>query len=579
MINVPDEVKDLFHQDTCYKNIRIHFPNGERSDICNDLIVKDSVSFKESLCSQNTLKFGLCESPLFECEVVSVENIKGATIEVSCEIECPATVTGAEWRIDLQKYVYSIPYGTFVVYSCQRQADMIHRKIVAYDAIATKDWTVAEKETKKVTYNNYYNPNMGYFLAANGIDMLRDEVDITEVTSADGLHSTSIGHYSDPYTGRIEISTKTIAFGTQYITDYDAVYKSVVHYSSGINESSILNKLQTFFKELDDSWEKDYVINWCAKAALHGEVSINYRVNGSGYANSSNDVTNEYYYPYIDNFYTNSNNYTDIEAPYKITISVKRYGEEEPFKTEEIILTDSDPVYYKYKYKNNSSYWTSVRQSFACPLNSLEVYTPDFSSVDLNKVATSLAELTGMFFMFGRSNRLINIKQQFELLPEDDLYPGSNLHPEGVTGGKLLPQDYQSCWYDDDYTKMFGAITCQYKKSQGENTVDATITIYLPGFNKDTDPNTYMVYELKDNELIKSAVWTDAQITSICNTIANNIEGVTYMPVEFKGRGLPYVEAGDTFEILTRSNDSITTIVLSRTITGEQTLVDSYKSV
>ena len=70
-----------------------------------------------------------------------------------------------------------------------------------------------------------------------------------------------------------------------------------------------------------------------------------------------------------------------------------------------------------------------------------------------------------------------------------------------------------------------------------------------------------------------------AQIGQICNNIANNIENVRYMPVDFAGRGLPYVEAGDTFEILTKSNDSITTIVLNRTIKGEQTLTDEYKSV
>ena len=72
MINVPQEIKDILHQDTCPKNIRIHFPNGERTDICNDQIVMDSVSFKESLCSQNSFKFGLAESPIFECEVVGI---------------------------------------------------------------------------------------------------------------------------------------------------------------------------------------------------------------------------------------------------------------------------------------------------------------------------------------------------------------------------------------------------------------------------------------------------------------------------------------------------------------------------
>ena len=94
MLNVPQEVKDLLHLDTCQKNIRIHFPNGERQDICNDLIVKDSVKFTESLCSQDTLKFGLAESPVFECETVGVGNIKGAKIEVFCEVFCDSTVTG-----------------------------------------------------------------------------------------------------------------------------------------------------------------------------------------------------------------------------------------------------------------------------------------------------------------------------------------------------------------------------------------------------------------------------------------------------------------------------------------------------
>ena len=95
MINVPQEIKDILHQDTCPKNIRIHFPNGERTDICNDQIVMDSVSFKESLCSQNSFKFGLAESPIFECEVVGVSINNGATIPVYCAVYCPQTIQGA----------------------------------------------------------------------------------------------------------------------------------------------------------------------------------------------------------------------------------------------------------------------------------------------------------------------------------------------------------------------------------------------------------------------------------------------------------------------------------------------------
>ena len=145
-----------------------------------------------------------------------------------------------------------------------------------------------------------------------------------------------------------------------------------------------------------------------------------------------------------------------------------------------------------------------------------------------------------------------------------------------MTGGKLLPNDYQSCWYEDEYTLPFGAIYCEYKNTSNE---DVSFTLYLTGYNAESDSDTYRTYNLTDNYYIRYYTWTEAQIQAICEQLADGIDGVSYMPVDFVGRGLPYVEAGDTFEILTKSNDSITTIVLNRTISGEQVLTDSYKSV
>jgi len=202
----------------------------------------------------------------------------------------------------------------------------------------------------------------------------------------------------------------------------------------------------------------------------------------------------------------------------------------------------------------------------------------DVDKINLRTLFNSYLETCGLFGMLDRHNifRTLNIKRQFHLVPSNVLYPNYDRYPEGVSGGKLLPEDYRSCWYDDQYTLPFGVITCQYKNAEQE---DCEYMLWLTGFNENSDPNTYLTYELSDNELIKNSLWTQAQIEAICNTIATNINGVRYMPVDFAGRGLPYVEAGDTFEILTKSNDSITTIVLNRTITGEQTLIDTYKSV
>ena len=142
MISVPKKIKELLHTDSVKKNIRIHFPNGERADICNDQIVQDSVSFTESINSRDNIKFGLAESSIFECEVVNVSNIEKARIDVYLEVYCDLG-QGVQvlFQPDLQAYVYQIPYGKFIVKSCDRQTDLLHRKIVAYG----------------ISYQQYYN--------------------------------------------------------------------------------------------------------------------------------------------------------------------------------------------------------------------------------------------------------------------------------------------------------------------------------------------------------------------------------------------------------------------------------------
>lgn len=135
MINVPAKIKELFKSSSVRKNIRIHFPNGEQSDICNDKLVSESFSFTESICSGENFSLGLMESPTIEFEVVAVDSFKGATIQVYCEIYCEETIEGAEYRTDLNHYVYSIPYGVFIVDTCKRQADLEHRKVTAYSGV------------------------------------------------------------------------------------------------------------------------------------------------------------------------------------------------------------------------------------------------------------------------------------------------------------------------------------------------------------------------------------------------------------------------------------------------------------
>lgn len=95
MLNIPDEVKGLFKLDRCNKNFRVHFPNGEMDDLTNENVVQESVEFSESICSQNTFKFGKSESSTIEFETVGVQNMMGMKIECGIEVDCSSL--GADW--------------------------------------------------------------------------------------------------------------------------------------------------------------------------------------------------------------------------------------------------------------------------------------------------------------------------------------------------------------------------------------------------------------------------------------------------------------------------------------------------
>lgn len=579
MLNVPDEIKELLHRDSCKKNIRITFPNKERSDICNDLIVKDSVSFTESLCSQDTLKFGLCEAAQFECETVGVGNIKGATIRVFCEIYCASSVTDAIWQTDLQAWVYQIPYGTFIVQSCDRQADMIHREIVAYGLTSVDNWKNDSFEWNKIntivfSSSTNYIPDYFLFLYSlldekvvntNLFDVINtitpDTVismgvrcgtqakyrnagmDAYEIQIDQNTDMCFIDGIQENYVKKRENFNKDDAFDTSNLYIGISLAKNQI---PSLIESSSINAWDTF----DIDW--NIVSQGVKQLPFHIYPRMTGSSNGGWMYIPIESEIFDYETLVVRMLYTD--NITS-----DVSVKLLRLKDEYRGLLGNAMTFSSISIKVKYGSKTKTYYKLKVED--------LDV---------LGMMNDFLAHL-GMFGFIDRNGmlRLISIKEQFDLLPASNLYPDPSLYPEGVTGGKMLPNDYQKCWYNDDYAKPFGAIKVTYV-----NTSNATVayTYYLSGFNEFTAEDTYKTYDLTGNSYINKYKWTEAQIETVCQIVAANIEGVTYMPVEFVGRGLPYVEAGDTFEVLTKSNDSITTIVLNRTLTGEQTLTDTYKS-
>lgn len=569
MIQVPDEIKALLHQDTCRKNIRIHFPNDERADICNSLIVKDTVSFTESICSQETLKFGLCEAAVFECETVGVGNIKGATIEVSCEVYCDSNVSGAVWKNDLEAYVYPVPYGSFVVNTCQRQADLNHRRIVAYGGTANLDRKnpIIEEKNSAASFPTTvpYTPDI--FSSMMMISEAKGRLSDATYTE---LVPTDVG-----YPARIIIGYDNASPTTHLLLAECIVYTVTAAHEDKLYYAEVPDFTKTraeIINELfvpDTYYERDALSPSVYKPIYGSGIITQLSVDGSRGV-LQNGL---YVYPYQILRIT-GNQGVLFAVPYKLLHTMIE-------DHETVVLSESqyrDPneiVLYSVDTSNYPQYRAYAERDIKDSTYNWYYFDP--ANIDYVKLMNASLDLQGCFANIDHKGefKVMNIKQQFDLLPETTLYPSGALYPEGSTGGELLPNDYRTCWYDDQYTLPFGAVSCVYIDT---NDIENKFTYYLSGYS-DSNTERYQVYDFSDNEILKMYKWTQNQIQAICQTIAGNIEGVTYMPVEFVGRGLPYVEAGDTFEVLTKLNDSITTIVLNRTLTGEQTLTDTYKSV
>lgn len=148
MLNIPDSIKTLFQRDGVKRNFRVHFPNGEFSDITNENIVRESLHFTESICSQDNFKFGLAEASVLEFETVGVGNMYGMTIEASIEIDTTSlsasqisTIQAGTWdgelvlaaASDIGYGFFRVPLGVFRVESCPRNhGAMAHRQVTAY---------------------------------------------------------------------------------------------------------------------------------------------------------------------------------------------------------------------------------------------------------------------------------------------------------------------------------------------------------------------------------------------------------------------------------------------------------------
>lgn len=174
-------------------------------------------------------------------------------------------------------------------------------------------------------------------------------------------------------------------------------------------------------------------------------------------------------------------------------------------------------------------------------------------------VMVNLVSLNGGFGHITRDNKFKVIQLSgIGLYPSETLYPSEDLFPSEST----------------EFLGHSGYITSDYEEYYVEPITGLRVT------ESDDDYGTLIgttenVYLMQGNFLLFGAS-TD-KIKTIAEEILLNIKNKRYRPHVTQMLGLPYIEVGDTINIMT-TDDAIETFVFKRTLTGIQALRDDISA-
>lgn len=597
MLDIPEYAKAAFRKDGAHKIIRIHFPNGEHEDLVNKDIVSESLRFTESACSEKNLKFGLCEASELRFSTIECGNIKGCEIEAAIEVWHDAASDPATGE-EAEEGYYSVPFGRFTVDSCRRNADGFKRDVVAYGQNITADtqWSSFElwRRALPVMNNVPYTSDLARLATAQ----TNSEQWLTLVKSVKGKIERStltkdyyqVPGYESLGDVKIELyyTSALLDINTPGLTD-DFIRINFVK-GSGYDEA-VRILADTGLRvngKTDPELFVNYVLGYDGPTThnafesgdiLQPKLAVNNIYYDGDYFNPGTQyVTTIPFDRLVDMNIGGLEKWTgvansfcqvvSIVAPCKMCLVDESGSEVKSFELAQL----TDNFYEIFEYDKPTSIPLSIArkksgtEKIEGKSHALYSVAAADNTMLTDGVLNAYMELLGMF---GRATRdggykFVPINDTFGLYPSESRYPSETLYPREAHG-TAYRSTYKSLWYDDYEVKPFGTVVCSYVDENGE----AQTLVYQ--FDAEAENTYYMT----DNYVLQNTQMSEADLKAFLDEyFIPNISNIKYYPAEIEMRGMPYLEAGDTLQVITEEG-GFETIILQRTLSGVQSLTDS----
>lgn len=614
MLNIPDAVKALYQTDNVRKNFRVTFPDGERADICNGEIVRESVRFGESLCSRSVFRFGLCEASSVEFETVGVGNYYGATIRCALEIDTSslsaaqlAEISAGSWDGELVSIAdsdigfgfFRIPLGGFRVESCPRNHEALsHRRFVAYTpdfgrrsstqpglpsvnvydkikvdpalffaqitgaGLITIDNKVAGRRAPGKLYDRSGTAYELRFYNGNGSiqrypDVLAQPGDNAAFFRVDGLAYDKTAYYQVGLDVAAALSEYTGADircdyqGNQIYSDVLSALKDVYPY---IFAPSLL-AIPQWFSGL--GWFEDNpVFSWPVENGKRYPIMQLY--GDWGYSGgeiwpsgrSTGELVDMLEYK-IELFSGNLAQMASlVNATTEEKVWVHSLDHEYP------VVTYPD-TFVSERLAQDSGYRVVIESTGdAAPLSatsSRSTLVPRYSYAG----AVAASDMV---------NGWLELQAAFGKVERTGDYTVKRLSADSPAA--ITPGNTRQAWWDEIDVAPIGTVRFAFRADNEEQTIEY---VFGPGAS---------VYDMSDNALLKSVDLPSAEdvIALLDAQFVPRLGTVGFTPVELSARGLPWIEDGDALSISAQDGSVVHSYALRRELSGVQILTDSIAS-
>lgn len=580
MLDIPETVKNLFDQDSIRKNFRAVFDSG--LVVTNANITWNSLRFRESVCSADSVTFGAAEASVLNFETRGVRNMLGEWFDAWMEVDASTLPSELQTeREDLDYPVYPVPLGRFVVTACPRNHEaMAKRKVTAMSNL-DNDLATASGGLYALTNQPWKRSVSGTYSINIKTDLLPDIFGFTTPGAwVDELQKTSAW---DEYDRSTSYSAEvTVGLGTKTILRHGTGTSSVPMRFVQLNMlptySTLLDKIKNgYLFAFDYPGPADAVDIDSIAAQLWSQVYGSY--SNLRLDTVRNNTVIETKPATRDNTISHLKAWLDETQPFTPYFS---YGGGVKFA----MLNPSPygmPLVYNQKSDNIPYIWRAAYgvKAEASPSSPIMAVSSSFVAQHPTLIGTLKSRApgnagysilmtadksgTGTYYFNGQDNLVRLANAMIELQGAFGCF-------SRATGQKYLKQldqepvmrisrsQLSSAWWDEFDLAPVGSIA--YRLG-GED--------YVYAFGEGQSQYVFQSSDIFD--MIQNCT-TDMVQAMMDEHLVPALQNLTFTPAEIDSLGLPYLESGDCIELEAEDGSIIKTYVLEREMHGTQHLTD-----